>query len=98
MRHVGERMARWLLLTGELIDAQTAERAGFVNAVSDDLMPTALAWARSLAEGGPLALRLGELLTPAEVGATRARVEDLLASGRHPEPSGEWPAIPWPPV
>ncbi|MEU8457233.1 SCO1664 family protein [Streptomyces sp. C1-2] len=52
----------------------------------------------ALAEGGPLALRLGELLTPAEVGATRARVEDLLASGRHPEPSGEWPAIPWPPV
>nr|WP_259297205.1 SCO1664 family protein [Streptomyces griseoaurantiacus] len=52
----------------------------------------------ALAEGGPLALRLGELLTPAEVGATRARVEDLLASGRYPEPSGEWPAIPWPPV
>ena len=27
MRHVGERMARWLLLSGEMIDAASAERA-----------------------------------------------------------------------
>ncbi|MFF7450735.1 MULTISPECIES: SCO1664 family protein [unclassified Streptomyces] len=47
---------------------------------------------------GELATRLAELITPAELDATRARVESLLATGRHPEPSGEWPAIPWPPV
>ena len=29
LRHVGERMARYLLLTGELIDAEEALRAGF---------------------------------------------------------------------
>ncbi|MFJ8200427.1 SCO1664 family protein [Streptomyces sp. NPDC096152] len=52
----------------------------------------------ALGEGGGLALRLAALITPAEVDATRARVEALLASGRHPEPNGEWPAIPWPPV
>ncbi|MFF8943938.1 SCO1664 family protein [Streptomyces sp. NPDC014864] len=52
----------------------------------------------ALGEGGALALRLAPLITPAEVDATRARVEALLASGRHPEPNGEWPAIPWPPV
>lgn len=59
MRHVGERMARWLLLTGELIDAAAAERAGFVNAVvpAGELLSAALAWAGSLAEGGPEALR-----------------------------------------
>ncbi|MGR6969407.1 SCO1664 family protein [Streptomyces cynarae] len=51
-----------------------------------------------LSEGGALATRLAVLITPAEVRATRARVEALLESGRHPEPSGEWPAIPWPPV
>ncbi|PIB09307.1 phosphatidylinositol kinase [Streptomyces sp. HG99] len=51
-----------------------------------------------LAPGAPLATRLGELITPAEVDATRARVEAMLAAGKHPEPSGEWPAIPWPPV
>src|SRR5581483_8472024 len=33
LRHVGERMARWLLLTGELIDAPAAQRVGFVNGV-----------------------------------------------------------------
>lgn len=60
MRHVGERMARWLLLTGELIAAQEAVRAGLVNAVepAGELMEKALAWARSLAEGGPRALGL----------------------------------------
>ncbi|MFD5818050.1 SCO1664 family protein [Streptomyces sp. NPDC127038] len=52
----------------------------------------------ALAPGAPLATRLAELVTPAETEATRARVEAMLASGRHPEPSGDWPAIPWPPV
>ncbi|EPH45651.1 hypothetical protein STRAU_1352 [Streptomyces aurantiacus JA 4570] len=51
-----------------------------------------------LALGEPLAGRLGELLTAAEVDAVRERVAALLAAGRHPGPSGEWPAIPWPPV
>ncbi|MYT29806.1 SCO1664 family protein [Streptomyces sp. SID8354] len=52
----------------------------------------------ALADGAPLAARLAELITDAELAALRARVEGLLSSGRHPEPSGEWPAIPWPPV
>ncbi|MET8076105.1 SCO1664 family protein [Streptomyces sp. NPDC005303] len=47
---------------------------------------------------GRLGTRLADLITPAEVDATRARVDALLDSGKHPEPSGEWPAIPWPPV
>ena len=51
-----------------------------------------------LAAGAPLATRLAELITSVELDATRARVTALLTSGRHPEPSGEWPAIPWPPV
>jgi uncharacterized repeat protein (TIGR03843 family) len=52
----------------------------------------------ALKDGGTLAIRLAALITPAELDATRARVDALLASGKHPEPSGEWPAIPWPPV
>ncbi|WP_405878691.1 SCO1664 family protein [Streptomyces sp. NBC_01136] len=51
-----------------------------------------------LAPGASLATRLAELITTAEIDATRARVEAMLTSGKHPEPSGEWPAIPWPPV
>jgi methylglutaconyl-CoA hydratase len=65
LRHVGERAARWLLLTGEVIGAEEAERVGLVNAVAPEgrLAETALQWARSLADGGPVALaRTKELL------------------------------------
>ncbi|MEV4685685.1 SCO1664 family protein [Streptomyces kurssanovii] len=54
--------------------------------------------ATGLADGGTLATRLAELLTPAEVAALSGRVAALLRSGTHPVPSGDWPAIPWPPV
>ena len=55
LRHVGERTARWLLLTGELIDGVDALRFGLVNAVASPevLLDTAAGWCRSLAEGGP---------------------------------------------
>ena len=58
LRHVGERTARWLLLTGELIDGLAALRIGLVNQITsaENLLGTADAWARSLAEGGPKAL------------------------------------------
>ncbi len=58
LRHVGERTARWLLLTGELIDGVTALRVGLVNQVTsaENLLETADAWAKSLAEGGPKAI------------------------------------------
>lgn len=59
LRHVGERMARYLLLTGELIGAEQAERCGFINEAvpGPELLNRAHQLARSLAEGGPLALR-----------------------------------------
>ena len=54
---------------------------------------------RALAEPkAPLAVRLGELLRETELQALRKRVAALLTTGRHPLPSGDWPAIPWPPV
>jgi methylglutaconyl-CoA hydratase len=58
LRHVGERTARWLLLTGELIDGLAALRLGLVNQITaaENLLGTAHAWARALAEGGPQAL------------------------------------------
>lgn len=52
----------------------------------------------ALEPSGPLTGVLAALVTPAELDATRARVDALLAAGKHPEPGGEWPAIPWPPV
>jgi methylglutaconyl-CoA hydratase len=65
IRHVGERMARWLLLAGEMIDAAAAERCGLINAAvpADQLMTKADAWVAAIAQGGPDALaRTKELL------------------------------------
>jgi len=58
LRHVGERAARFMLLTGDLIDAAEAMRVGLINQVvpADQLLDTALALAKSCAEGGPQAL------------------------------------------
>ena len=39
-----------------------------------------------------------DLLTNAEISALNQRISDLLAAGKFPFPSDEWPAIPWPPV
>jgi len=58
LRHVGERTARFMLLTGELIDAAEAERCGLINQVvpPEKLREKAIAWAIACAEGGPSAL------------------------------------------
>ncbi|WP_438672246.1 SCO1664 family protein [Solihabitans fulvus] len=45
---------------------------------------------------GALGEALSEHLTRAEVRALTERVEKLSAEGVFPEPSDEWPAIPWP--
>jgi uncharacterized repeat protein (TIGR03843 family) len=62
----------------------------------DDALATLKALRRTL--DGRLGEELGELLTGAEIRRTRARVDQLLARKRHPEPSGDWPAVPWPPM
>jgi methylglutaconyl-CoA hydratase len=58
LRDVGERLARYLLLTAEIIDAAEALRCGLINEVvsADKLMERAMKLASSLAEGGPNAL------------------------------------------
>lgn len=54
--------------------------------------------AAEMEPGAALVTRLAELITAAEIEALRARVAALRGTGVHREPSGEWPAIPWPPV
>ncbi|MET8943633.1 SCO1664 family protein [Streptomyces sp. NPDC004542] len=75
------------LLWGWAGEPLTAEAVGVLKGLKD-----------AMADGGTLGARLAGLVTAAELDATRARVDALLTSGRHPEPSGDWPAIPWPPV
>jgi methylglutaconyl-CoA hydratase len=64
LRHVGERCARHLLLTGDLIDAQEACRTGLINRVvtPELLMEQAMSWAKSIADGGPNALTMTKSL------------------------------------
>ncbi|MFQ6143644.1 SCO1664 family protein [Streptomyces seoulensis] len=83
--HVEDKLRT--LLWGWAGEPLPAEAAGVLEGLRD-----------ALGEGGALAARLAGLITPAETDATRARVDALLASGVHPEPGGQWPAIPWPPV
>nr|WP_245797448.1 SCO1664 family protein [Mangrovactinospora gilvigrisea] len=83
---------------------------GVTFAVEDKLRTLLWGWAgrpladehvavlRRLTADGELAGRLGELLAAEEVAAFRGRVARLLDTGVHPEPSGEWPSIPWPPI
>ncbi len=90
LRHVGERMARYLLLTGELIDGEEAARCGLVNAVASegDLMTQAKGWARSLAEGGPQALtKTKELL--AQFSQQASSIEEAAKASAAPRLSEE---------
>ncbi|ANS64116.1 phosphatidylinositol 3-and 4-kinase [Streptomyces lincolnensis] len=66
--------------------------------LTDEAVAVLTSLQQDLTASGALTERLTGLITAAELDATRARVDALLASGKHPEPSGEWPAIPWPPV
>ncbi|MCX4720590.1 SCO1664 family protein [Streptomyces virginiae] len=66
--------------------------------LTDEAREVLAALAAGLAEGAPLATRLAELITPVELAAVRDRVAHLLRTGAHPQPSGQWPSIPWPPV
>jgi hypothetical protein len=61
-----------------------AEAVAVLERLNDDLL-------------GDLGEALHEHLTRREVRRTQQRVAELLRTGRHPEPSGDWPALPWPP-
>jgi uncharacterized repeat protein (TIGR03843 family) len=62
----------------------TAEAVAVLERLADDLR-------------AELGEQLHEHLSRPEVRVTQRRVAELLRTGRHPEPSGDWPALPWPP-
>jgi hypothetical protein len=63
--------------------------------IPDDALETLTSLRTAIA--GALGDKLRELITPREVAATRRRIERLLRFGVYPQPSDDWPAIPWPP-
>ncbi|MEU9302788.1 SCO1664 family protein [Streptomyces sp. NPDC048269] len=66
--------------------------------LTDEARRVLASLAAELTDGAPLATRLAELITAVELAAVRDRVAHLLRTGIHPQPSGQWPSIPWPPV
>ena len=58
----------------------------------------ALGRLRGALADGDLRTELDRWLSPAEMDATRQRVELLLEHKVHPFPPEDWPAVPWPPV
>jgi uncharacterized repeat protein (TIGR03843 family) len=62
----------------------TAEAVAVLEQLADDLR-------------GELGEQLHEHLTRREVRRTEQRVAELLRTGVHPQPNGDWPALPWPP-
>lgn len=69
-RIVGLGRASELLLLGDTIDAQTAERYGLVNRVTphDELMSVARSWAARLAKGPSLAIGMTKRMMNNELG------------------------------
>jgi len=91
LRHVGERCARYLLLTGELIDAEEARRTGLINDVvpsADQLLERALGLAKALAEGGPNALTLTKTLLT-QFSRQAVSVEETAKASAAPRLSAE---------
>ena len=39
-----------------------------------------------------------ELLTKGEIAAAKMRIMRILDEGTFPNPSDEWPPVPWPPI
>lgn len=62
----------------------------------DPLLPDHRACVEKLLADEVLRGRLEELLDEDEVRSFEHRCRRLLARGRMPVPSGDWPAIPWP--
>jgi E-phenylitaconyl-CoA hydratase len=64
MRSVGHSRAMTMILSGESIDAVTAEKIGLVSAVHspEELLPKAIELAKTIAANAPLAVRAARLL------------------------------------
>jgi uncharacterized repeat protein (TIGR03843 family) len=83
---------------GICLHVETKLRSVLWGWLGEPLPPVAVEALRKLRAGldGDLGELLSEHLTRREMRALGVRTDLLLAAGVFPEPSGDWPAIPWP--
>lgn len=85
---LGERRARWLILSGEFIDATEAERIGLVNRIVPDgeLYEEAQRMAAAVAKASPSSIwRIKDLMKRDIRGVLRRERDSLLEHFRAPE-------------
>jgi enoyl-CoA hydratase/carnithine racemase len=74
---VGPAWASWILMTGDLVDAETALRIGLVHEVSDDLEARAAALAATLGSRARVSLLGAKALIAKAAAGERAEDEDV---------------------
>ena len=65
--------------------------------IPPELLEDLRTWHDAWNDTTPWCEELGVLLSPEECDVLRARAASLIGVGTHPQPSPDWPAIPWPP-
>ena len=65
-------------------------------AFTQDEQATISRGVQGLTDNGALRAQLSPILDGEEIDAMAARLSDLAATGRFPEPSPDWPPLPWP--
>jgi len=77
-RIIGAARAKELILLGEMIDADQAERIGLVNRVvePEELNDTALEWARTLCKKSPISLKIAKATI--EAGLDQADINEAM--------------------
>ncbi len=80
-RNIGRKRALEMLLTGKMIDAQTAADWGLVNRVvpADQLDATALELAHQIAASSPLTLKIGKQAFYRQIDVTQEQAYELMA-------------------
>ena len=78
LQRVSAAAARELLLTGDVFDAERAQRIGLIDAVTPDVDATVAGWVHSLLLGGPTALTGTKRLLNADLDDSAERYAWLL--------------------